>query len=69
MNSRNRPTRQWYARMITDTLDDDFVIGPAAFSAINKESNEAPLTVTSKFLGDYRRRVDQRARRKEWSNR
>lgn len=25
-----RPSRQWYARMIQDTLDDDFVIGPVS---------------------------------------
>lgn len=56
MNSRNRPSRQWYARMITDTLDDDFVVGPAAFSAINKESNEAPLTVAFGMLVRLARR-------------
>lgn len=45
MNSRNRPDRQWYARMINATLDDDFVVGPAAFSAVNNELNSTPLTV------------------------
>ena len=56
MNSRNRPPRQWYARMIKDTLDDDFVVGPAAFSAVNKESNEAPLTVAFGMLVRLARR-------------
>ena len=27
--SKHRPDRQWYARMIQETLDDDFAIGPA----------------------------------------
>lgn len=56
MNTRNRPSRQWYARMITDTADDDFVIGPAAFPAINNESNEAPLTVAFGMLVSLARR-------------
>lgn len=56
MNTRNRPSRQWYARMITDTADDDFVIGPAAFSATDKESNEAPLTVAFGILVSLARR-------------
>lgn len=28
--SGNRPTPEWYARKIQETLDDDFAIGPAA---------------------------------------
>jgi hypothetical protein len=40
----NRPDRQWYARMIDETLDDDFVIGPAPFTAGTKR-DEPPLTV------------------------
>jgi transcriptional regulator with XRE-family HTH domain len=31
MNMKNRPNRQWYARMIAETLDDDILIGPAVF--------------------------------------
>lgn len=44
MTTKNRPDRQWYARMIDETLDDDFVIGPAPFSAGTKQ-DEMPLTV------------------------
>lgn len=31
MNTKNRPSRQWYARMIAETLDDEILIGPAVF--------------------------------------
>jgi transcriptional regulator with XRE-family HTH domain len=31
MNTKNRPSRQWYARMIAETLDDDIMIGHAGF--------------------------------------
>lgn len=44
MTTKNRPDRQWYARMIDETLDDDFVIGPAPFTAGAKQ-DETPLTV------------------------
>lgn len=50
MNTKNRPSHQWYAKMITETLNDDFIVGPAAFSTTNKESNEAPLTVAFGML-------------------
>lgn len=57
MTQRNRPSRQWYARMIEDTADDDFVIGPAAFSTVNQERNEAPLTVAFGMLVRLARRA------------
>lgn len=44
MNTKYRPDRQWYARGIKETLDDDFVIGPAAF-AIARQEAKPPLTV------------------------
>lgn len=57
MTQRNRPSWQWYARMIEDAADDDFVIGPAAFSTVNQESNEAPLTVAFGMLVRLARRA------------
>jgi transcriptional regulator with XRE-family HTH domain len=58
MNSKHRPDRQWYARMIRDTLDDDFVIGPA-FEAKAKEAAtaEQPLTVAFGLLVRFFRRA------------
>lgn len=58
MNSKHRPDRQWYARMIQETLDDDFVIGPA-FDAKAKEAApaEPPLTVAFGLLVKFSRRA------------
>ena len=56
MTTRNRPDRQWYARMIRETLDDDFVIGPAPFSASEAEATEPPLTVAFGMLVRLARR-------------
>ena len=59
MNSKHRPDPQWYARMIQDTLDDDFVIGPA-FDAKAKEAAapaEQPLTVAFGLLVKLSRRA------------
>lgn len=49
MTNRNRPDRQWYARMIDETLDDDFVIGPAAFGADPRPA-DPPLAVAFSTL-------------------
>ena len=51
MTTTHRPDPQWYARMIQDTLDDDFVIGPA-FGAKPKADApaEQPLTVAFSLL-------------------
>ena len=38
MTMKYRPDRQWYARRIAETLDDDFVIGPDAFAEGQAES-------------------------------
>ena len=58
MNSKHRPDRQWYARMIQKTLDDDFVVGPA-FGAEAKEDApvEQPLTVAFGLLVKLSRRA------------
>lgn len=58
MNRNHRPDRQWYARMIRDTLDDDFVIGPA-FDEKAKEAvpAEQPLTVVFGLLVRFSRRA------------
>ena len=58
MNSKHRPDRQWYARMIQETLDDDFAIGPA-FDAKAKENAaaEPPLTVAFGLLVKLSRRA------------
>ena len=59
MNSKHRPDPQWYARMIQDTLDDDFVIGPA-FDAKAKEAAAPavqPLTVAFGLLVKLSRRA------------
>ena len=48
MNSKHRPDRQWYARMIQDTLDDDFVVGPA-FDTKAKEATPAEQRLTVAF--------------------
>ncbi len=58
MNSKHRPDRQWYARMIQETLDDDFVIGPV-FDAKAKEDAPAgqPLTVAFGLLVKLSRRA------------
>lgn len=58
MNSKHRPDRQWYARMIQETLNDDFVIGPA-FDAKAKEDAPAkqPLTVAFGLLVKLSRRA------------
>lgn len=56
MNTRNRPSHQWYARMIADTLNEDFVVGPAVFSTANKDEYDAPLTVAFGMLVSLARR-------------
>ena len=58
MDSKHRPSHQWYARMIQETLDDDFVIGPA-FDAKAKEAApaEQPLTVAFGLLVRFSRRA------------
>ncbi len=56
MNTRKRPDRQWYERMISKTLDDDFVIGPSAFAASSSETNVSPLTVAFGVLVSLARR-------------
>lgn len=58
MNSKHRPDRQWYARMIQETLDDDFVVGPA-FEAKGKEDApaEQPITVAFGLLVKLSRRA------------
>ena len=58
MNTKHRPDRQWYARMIQDTLADDFVIGPA-FGAEPKVDAPAvqPLTVAFGLLIRFSRRA------------
>lgn len=58
MNGKHRPDRQWYARMIQETLDDDFVVGPA-FDAKAKEDAHAeqPLTVAFGLLVKLSRRA------------
>lgn len=58
MNSKNRPDRQWYARMIHDTLDDDFVIGPAFESNAKPDAKvEPPITVAFGLLVRFSRRA------------
>ncbi len=58
MNSKHRPDRQWYARMIQETLDDDFIVGPA-FDAKPKDAAtaEQPLTVAFGLLVRFSRRA------------
>lgn len=58
MNAKHRPDRQWYMRMIQDTLDDDFVIGPA-FGAEPKADvpAEQRLTVAFGLLVRFSRRA------------
>lgn len=58
MKSRYRPDRQWYARMIQGTLDDDFVIGPAFDARANEAPHtEQPLTVAFGLLVRFSRRA------------
>lgn len=57
MKSKYRPDRQWYARMIKETLDDDFVIGPAAFSEAADEVSQPPITVAFGLLVRFSRRA------------
>lgn len=56
MNTINRPNRQWYARKINQTLDDDFVVGPMALQSATKETNSPPLTVAFSTLVRLARR-------------
>ncbi len=59
MYSKHRPDLLWYARMIRDTLDDDFVIGPA-FDTKAKEAavpDAQPLTVAFGLLVKLSRRA------------
>jgi transcriptional regulator with XRE-family HTH domain len=58
MNSKHRPDRQWYARMIQETLDDDFVIGPAFDAKAKVDApSEPPLTVAFGLLVKLSRRA------------
>lgn len=58
MNTKHRPDRQWYARMIQDTLDDDFVIGPAFGTKPKAEvPADQPLTVAFGLLVRFSRRA------------
>lgn len=58
MNSKYRPDRQWYARMIQETLDDDFVIGPAFDTKAKAGAPaEPPLTVAFGLLVKLSRRA------------
>ncbi len=58
MNTKHRPDRQWYARMIQDTIDDDFLIGPAFGSKPKADAPaEQPLTVAFGLLVRFSRRA------------
>ena len=57
MNSKYRPDRQWYARMIQETMDDDFVIGPSAQPATKEEDSQPPITVAFGQLVRFSRRA------------
>jgi len=58
MNSKHRPNRQWYARMVQETLDDDFVIGPAFEEKAQEPAPaEQPLTVAFGLLVRFSRRA------------
>lgn len=58
MYSKHRPDRQWYARMIQETLEDDFAIGPAFDAkAMEVASAEQPLTVAFGLLVRLSRRA------------
>ena len=46
MNKLNRPDRQWYARMIQETLDDDFLTGSSVLSA---RDGQVPFPLTVAF--------------------
>lgn len=55
MSTRNRPNRQWYARMIQETLDDDFVIGASAFP-LSEQNTASALAVAFGMLVRLARR-------------
>ena len=57
MKNKYRPDRQWYVRMIEETLDDDFVIGPRAFSEAANEVSQPPITVAFGLLVRFSRRA------------
>lgn len=56
MSIRNRPDRQWYARMIQETLDDDFVIGASVFPIDEQKTAASSLTVAFGVLVRLARR-------------